>query len=291
MASNFVIIGLPASGKTTFLAALWHLVEAGEESSRLALDTYEGDLTYLNLISEAWRTFQKVPRTSQTGDVNVTIHLVNSKSGEKGAAFFPDLAGETFDTQVESRRCRPEFVDSVSKEDGILFFISADVKGDSISIAELNSLMPEDSAEEGTSVELKEEKRSRVEVGEWEPKTLPTQVRVVQILSDLLRPPFERRSRRLAVIISAWDLTEGSGLDPQSWLDRQMPLVSQFLQTNKDLYKHQIYGVSAQGVSLENKVAVNQAANLTSSRRIRVVGPNENGHDLTAPLVWLMSRE
>jgi hypothetical protein len=287
MGTNFVIMGLPASGKTTFLAALWHLVEAGEESSRLKLDRYEGDLSYLNLIAEAWRTFKKVPRTSQVGDIDVTIHLVDQETGVKGTAFFPDLAGETFDIQVESRRCRPEFVEAVAKDDGILFFITANVKGESMSVVEFNSLMPKGDLEQidadaGTS--------SPAALVEWAPKMVPTQVRVVQILSDLLRPPFEPRKRRLAIIISAWDLTDGLNLDPGDWLETHMPLVSQFLRANAASYIHRVYGVSAQGVSLENRKAVDQAAQLVSSRRIRVVGPIEDGHDLTAPLVWLMSK-
>jgi hypothetical protein len=290
MGGNFVIMGLPESGKTTFLAALWHLVEAGETSSRLRLDRYQGDVSYLNLISEAWRNFKKVPRTSQVGgDVDVTIPLVDTETGVKGAAYFPDLAGETFDIQVELRRCRPEFIDAVAKDDGILFFISANVKGESMSVVELNALMPkDDKVPEG---EIDEKSPSTVKV-EWAPKMVPAQVRVVQILSVLLRPPFEPRKRRIAFIISAWDLTDGSGLVPIAWLNENMPLVSQFLQTNKASYTHRVYGVSAQGVDLKNQAAVDQVAQMAlTSRRIRVVGPNDEGHDLTAPLVWLMSKE
>ena len=292
MSANFVIMGLPASGKTTFLAALWHLVEAGEEVSRLKLDRYDGDLTYLNLIAQSWRTFQKVPRTSQVGDVSVTIHLVDSETGTKGAAVFPDLAGETFDAQVESRRCRPEFIDTVTQDSGILFFISADVRGESMTVVELNSLMPkEPSGNVGPEPidEAKKDQTPSTAIAEWSPKMVPAQVKVVQILSDLIRPPFEMRERRIAFIVSAWDLTDGMGQDPRTWLNRQMPLVSQFLQTNANIFTHRVYGVSAQGVSLENRVAVDKVAQLVSSRRIRVVDGDNDGHDLTAPLVWLMS--
>lgn len=42
MNANHTIIGMPNSGKTTFLAALWHLVTSGEVKSSLALDHLEG---------------------------------------------------------------------------------------------------------------------------------------------------------------------------------------------------------------------------------------------------------
>lgn len=286
MNSNFIIMGLPASGKTTFLAALWHLVESNEADSRLQLDGYRGDLSYLNLIAESWRSFQPVPRTSQVGDKNVTIQLRNLKTGVSGNAFFPDLAGETFDRQVEERRCRPEFIENFDSENGILFFINADVREDDLSITELNARMPIDIADVDPAIG--NDTTSGL-LREWEPKFLPAQVKIVQLLSDLTRPPFTPRKRRLAILISAWDLTRSMALVPSEWLSVHMPLVEQFLRTNEDLFKHQVYGVSAQGVCLDDDLAVDEAAKLTPSRRIQIVSPEGEGHDLTEPLVWLMS--
>ncbi|MGJ0579826.1 TRAFAC clade GTPase domain-containing protein [Xenorhabdus bovienii] len=295
MNSNFVIMGLPASGKTTFLAALWHLVGADETECRLKLDGYRGDLQYLNLIAGAWRTFQPVPRTSQVGDMNVTIKLCNRETNQSSTVIFPDLAGETFDRQVEERRCRSEFVEGFINEDGILFFINADVKEDTLSVNELNSRMPDEDTSEVTGVEAKSTESAGVVtpavLREWEPKLLPAQVKIVQLLSDLVRPPFAPRSRRLAILISAWDLTQDMCLTPRQWLAANMPFVDQFLRANDNFFKHQVYGVSAQGVNLKDDTAVDEIAKLTPSRRIQIVGPGGEGHDLTEPLVWLMSAD
>ncbi|HEI9851337.1 TPA: hypothetical protein SLN67_004418 [Serratia marcescens] len=276
-------MGLPASGKTTFLAALWHLIEANETECCLRLDSYQGDLdfSYLNLIAESWRTFQPVPRTSQIGDRNITIRLRNSETNVCGSAFFPDLAGETFDRQIEERRCRSEFVEDVVDEDGILFFINADVREDFLSITELNARIPDDLGS-AASPPLRRE---------WEPRLLPAQVKVVQLLSDLIRPPFIPRNRRLAVLISAWDLTQGMEITPHQWLSINMPFVEQFLRANGKYFEYHVYGVSAQGVNLGDDSAVDEVAKLTPSRRIQIVGPSGEGHDLTEPLVWLMSAD
>ncbi|WP_258090112.1 TRAFAC clade GTPase domain-containing protein [Serratia liquefaciens] len=295
MNSNFVIMGLPASGKTTFLAALWHLVGADETTCRLKLDGYRGDLQYLNLIAGAWRTFEPVPRTSQIGDMNVTIQLCNRETNQSSAVVFPDLAGETFDRQVEERRCRSEFVDGFIDEDGILFFITADVKEDTLSINELNSRIPSEDTLEVPREEAKSTETIKAvapgALREWEPKVLPAQVKIVQLLSDLVRPPFAPRSRRLAILISAWDLTRDMCLTPRQWLAANMPLVDQFLKSNGNFFKHQVYGVSAQGVNLNDDTAVDEIAKLAPSRRIQIVGPEGEGHDLTEPLVWLMSAD
>lgn len=292
MNASFVIMGLPASGKTTFLAALWHLVESGETECRLVMDHYRGDFTYLNSIADAWRNFKKVPRTSQIGDTDVTIYLHDRVTGARGTALFPDLAGEVFDLQVEERRCRPEFVVQADAEDGILFFVNADVKEDGLSIIDLNARLPQ---EAGVAVLAGEPPQAAGDVNapvvapEWEPKFLPAQVRIVQLLSDLLRPPFTYRARKLALLISAWDLVRDQGHTPEQWMARTMPLVDQFLRTNGMSFTHKVYGVSAQGVRLDDDVAVDGATKITPSRRVQIVGRDGEGHDLTAPLVWLMS--
>ncbi|MFD2675970.1 TRAFAC clade GTPase domain-containing protein [Camelimonas lactis] len=288
MEANFIIIGLPASGKTTFLAALWHLVESGEAESRLQLDSYEGDLAYLNKIAEAWRNFQKVPRTSQVGDANVSIRLADRVTGGKATVFFPDLAGETFDAQVETRQCRPEFVHGVAKGVGILLFVSADVTGHHLSVVELNGLLPKQEEGVSTGTDQNEQPFPR---SEWEPKFVPAQVRIVQLLSDLLRPPFEARRRNVVIMISAWDLVKNTGLAPKEWLAANMPLLYQFLRSNCAWFNHEIYGVSAQGLDLNDSSAIHSATSTDASRRILIVGPGSEGHDLTSPLAWLMSVE
>jgi hypothetical protein len=326
MNPNFVIMGLPASGKTTFLAALWHIIEAEETNCQLQLDSYEGDLKYLNAIARAWRSFEKVPRTSQVGDVDVTICLVDAITGAKGRAFFPDLAGETFDAQVESRRCRPGFLRNVETDDGILLFVTVNAKQDSLSIVELNSMLPpgieaeleadgdrnqaqravqvvSDNAAVSAQARLVSEERqsggaANVVEGaavaaprfpEWEPKMVPAQVRLVQLLSDLLRPPFAPKRRRVALLLSAWDVLKGTTITPEGWLSANMPLLDQFLRTNGDSFDMAIYGVSAQGVDLDDKDAVSEATKLLPSRRISIIGSGAAVHDITAPLVWLMS--
>lgn len=288
MNANFTIMGLPASGKTTFLAALWHLVEANEAECRLKLDGCSGDFTYLNMIAEAWRSFSPVPRTSQIGDKDVTIQLIDTETNMSGQAFFPDLAGETFDRQVEERVCKPEFIEALSQNRGILFFINADVREDSLSINELNARIP---AEVSGTIVASNAKPSMEtsELREWAPRDLPAQVKIVQLLSDLIRPPFEPIKRRIAVMVSAWDLVRDMELTPPEWLAVHMPLVAQFLKANQAYFEYQIYGISAQGVRLEDEQAINEIAQRSPSHRIQIVGEVSEGHDLTEPLVWLMS--
>ena len=122
----------------------------------------------------------------------------------------PDVAGEVFDRQVMERRCRSEFVKVVSADDGILFFISANVVAGNLSVVELNQRLGVGNSEEveteaqGAQGEVKQAAYDR----EWKHEDIPRQVRMVPVLSDLLRHPFEQRCRRIAILISAWDLQE-----------------------------------------------------------------------------------
>lgn len=66
---SIVIIGLPSSGKTTFLAALWHVVTAQAEApTRLRFHTLrDGDATHLNQIAARWRDAVVQDRTAVGG--------------------------------------------------------------------------------------------------------------------------------------------------------------------------------------------------------------------------------
>ncbi len=58
---SVVIIGLPSSGKTTFLAALWHLITERDIETRLRFgDLRAGNATHLNVIAARWRDATRI---------------------------------------------------------------------------------------------------------------------------------------------------------------------------------------------------------------------------------------
>jgi hypothetical protein len=269
------IVGLPSSGKTTFLAALWHLIDAGEVNTRLVLDRLVGDHTYLNKITEAWRRCEEVPRTSRASETKLTIYVHEPSSELKIALGFPDLSGESFEEQFAARTCSPDYVDGFSGAGGILLFVSADRHTDLMTLADLGPAIAGDERPEEQPV-----------VREWAPSVVPQQVQLVELLQFLQRPPFARRCRRLAVIVSAWDVVLEPKPTPDEWLAREMPLLHQFLMNNPDSFWARVYGVSAQGgdVKGEKRVAL---ARRTPSERIQCHGRNVDPHDLTAPVLWI----
>lgn len=270
------ILGLPRSGKTTFLAALWHLIDAGEVDSKLVLDKLVGDHKYLNGIVEAWRRCEEVPRTPRAGEMNVSMQVHEPMTGRRIVLQFPDLSGESFEDQFASRTCRPEYVEGFTRDGGILLFVNADRPLDGITLLDLQPAIVGDVDSQSTAA-----------AREWTPELAPEQVRLVEVLQFLQRPPFIHRQRRLAVCVSAWDVIADPRPSPDEWLAREMPLLGQFLRNNPESFSVRVYGISAQGGDVRGIEKRSELALQTPSQRIQCVGHHADPHDLTAPLVWL----
>jgi hypothetical protein len=268
------ILGLPRSGKTTYLAALWHQIDAGEVSTKLVLDKLVGDHEYLNSIVEAWRRCAEVPRTPREAETNVTIHVSEPATSRPIVLRFPDLSGESFEDQFLARSCKPEYVSSYSADGGILLFVNADRAQDGLTVLDLGPTLVEGTSEPAETT-----------LKDWSADLVPEQVRLVELLQFLQQPPFLRRQRRLAVGVSAWDVVDQQ-ISPESWLAREMPLLSQFLANNSQSFDVRVYGISAQGGDVTGDKRL-ELARKVPSKRVICVGPEVEPHDLTAPIVWL----
>ena len=271
------IIGLPRSGKTTFLAALWHLIEADEVDTHLVLDKLEGDSRYLNSISSAWRECKPVTRTSQGGEVGVKIHAKFSSTEQRIILGFPDLSGESFERQFATRQVRPEYVDGFSQDGGVIVFVSANRSVDGLTIADLGcEILQESPADIG----------SPDPIVTWKHEMVPQQVQLVDILQMLQRGPFNLQRRKLALVVSAWDVISDSTLSPAEWLAREMPFLNQFLTHNPNSFEFKVWGVSAQGGDISGGLRT-KLLSLTPSQRLRCVGDSGENHDITTPIFWL----
>jgi Double-GTPase 1 len=282
--TSIVIIGLPASGKTTFLAALWHLVTAREIPTVLTFASLgRGDNSHLNAIAARWREARIQERTAIGGNRLVKINLRNAH-GVTVSVTFPDTAGEAYARMWEERECDRQILESV-KSTGVMAFVHADtirqprwVVDDATVLQAMGIPVPD-----GGEVS-------------WHPRLSPTQVQVVELLQLLQEPPLSTGARKLALMLSAWDKVIDEGLKPVDFLHTKLPLLSQYLRQNTTRWDSRVYGLSAQGGDYDSTEGTsppeNQANALRDlvrpSDRIRVFGVGPETHDLTEPLVWLM---
>lgn len=275
------IIGMPGSGKTTYLAALWHLLTSNEVNSKFILNRLVGERSYLDKITEFWQKCEEVPRTSLAAETSISIEVKEYHSGKTAILNFPEFSGESFELQLASRKCKKDYVEGFDGGGGILLFVTADKVTDGMSIRDV---APVNSSEE--IIEAPEDHK------EWDHKMVPVQVNLVELLQFLQNKPFKILNRRLSIIISAWDVVEAqsSQLSPSIWLEREFPLLFQFLVNNQDYFDFRIFGISAQGGDVTNDLRYELAVKIPS-KRITCIGEDTELHDLTSPIDWLMSKE
>jgi hypothetical protein len=117
---------------------------------------------------------------------------------------------------------------------------------------------------------------------------IPEEAKLVELLQAMNRHPMKAKARRLAVVISAWDVVRvEESEDPPVWLERHRPMLSQYLLHNSDTWDVRVYGVSAQGGEIPREQADLRKIQ-TPGERIKILGPDASGHDLTMIVHWLM---
>ena len=271
---RYLVFGFQSSGKTTFAAALWHLLDSRETETALSKGKHVGDYRYLEEIAQAWCEGWQVERTKAEQVESIRINLLHPGTGSELVLEFTDLSGEKFEKAFATRLCVPTLVNLVKEASGILLFVTADRLIDDVTILEA---FPEEEEEAVPEDAPGEE--------------IPLQVQIVDLLQALRLPPFAKRPVRIAVIVSAWDLTTESSA--QNWLAQKMPLLDQYLKHGIGPAEARVYGVSAQGGQISKKGQApgpdrdRLLALDRPSERIKIVGPDVRDHDLTGPLLWL----
>lgn len=275
--ANLLFIGLPGSGKTTFLAALWHVLSDGSGATSLKLTKLSGDRAYLNQITKEWRECSQVLRTNLQAEHVVVLHL----EGEGFGAFdlsIPDLAGEAFKQQLSDRRMSRRHDAFVQEATGVMLFLHPDVqKGTQLTVARrLEAELPGAHGEAvGASVD-----------NTWSPELLPTQAKLVELLQFLLERT--QRKLRVAIVVSAWDLVDKFGA-PHEFVARELPLLQQFLEVNDDLFEYSVFGVSAQGGDITVAAEKQTLLELEDAlKRIKIRQEQQTTQDITKPIAWLL---
>lgn len=292
--SRLLLVGLRGSGKTSYLAALWHLVEAGEIPTSLINSELQPDREHLNQIRAKWLTFQEVGRTSLRSQEMVSLLLRDAGTGANIDITVPDLSGELFRLQWANRRVTRSYGDFAAEACGVLLLVHPSAIAKSLRI----SLSPtgESTRSKGTEASL-EARSSQADVAQnakepkdWSSDLVPTQVQLVELLQFITYLRLTTQPFRVALVVSAWDLVPGPIL-PISWAESHLPLLSQFLVANADAVPFRVYGISALGGDLSKDLERLQNESVPS-HRIKVVESSLDPHgDLTAPIQFLLGRD
>src|SRR5690242_10210428 len=120
---SLIAMGLPEAGKTTFLAALWHVTESEEVPGSLRLERISENAKHLNSIKNDWLSFKRVGRTVPGQEQSTTLWL-REQSGAIGEVVFPDLSGESYRGAWKERHWTREYDRLISDADSVLLFLN-----------------------------------------------------------------------------------------------------------------------------------------------------------------------
>jgi hypothetical protein len=291
--SGAMMIGLVGAGKTTFLAALYHVVESGSVPGSLILEKMPPLREHLERIRNDWLTL--IPQTRTTAHV-LDQNILEMRGAESAIVpfYFPDLAGEKLTALVEERICSPELAALMSEVDRLLLFIHPDGVVESPTIDDVVALVRalEEDGNKATVQNVPGDAAESEGVAHaipWESEMLSTQVKLVDLLQIVM--DLSSGLKKIAVVVSAWDRVQHLGEEkPQEWLAARLPMLSQYLTSISPEIPVRVFGVSAVGGDLErDREALRKIVSPVD--RICVVGveQQEDRRDITLPVKWLAS--
>ena len=225
-ANDVLLLGLSKTGKSTFVAALYGSIKSRTTQCTLALDTLDDEREYLENLSRLWTNATEIARTSPT--VQVRLNLLDKRNDPPSSVVLniPDMSGETFREQFESRQWTLEFETTYAGAERVLLFVHAERMQEPATLSDLQHARMglENTVSDNSSMTHTEK------VQEWHIKNCRTQVKIVDLLQFLARARPLAKPRRLALIVSAWDLLKGiPPVSPRSWLTMTMGLLDQYI--------------------------------------------------------------
>lgn len=274
-----VLIGLPETGKTTFLAALWHVLCSDDVDAHLTLQRFHDDHEYLNAIRERWVNAEIQVRTVPSAEAQVSMILSGENLEDEIEVCIPDLSGESYESAWGDRKINRERSEALGRAEGILLFVNPDRVAKEVLISETATVVDELGDDDDTD-------EDGPELTEWDAHKAPTQIQLVDLLQCVLRLN-ENRPLRVGVIVSAWDRIDGE-ITPADWVKRELPLLWQFLCCNDDSLQAGYFGVSAQGGHLPDDADKLRKLDSPTERINLACEDGTTTNDITTPLRWLM---
>jgi hypothetical protein len=281
---RILIGGYPSTGKTTYIAALWNYVKAHGENKSLELNSVAGaEHEYLNGIGNDWLEY-KCPTRNLLGTNFEKVVMNLKKLGSTAPILLeiPDMDGEKFKAQFELREWPQDYDLLIDEIVGGIFFVSPVNKNNRPQFVE-DAIALEEAAGGQAAVVAQ-----NANLATWNVEFVCNQVKVVETFQFLEHHKLNSLPFKISIVVSAWDkIHNGSTITPSGWIKRHMPLVYQYLETNKDIFTVEYFGVSAQGGDYERNDELEKLMEKNPIDRIVVKTGNEKGNNIAKPILWI----
>jgi hypothetical protein len=282
---NIVMLGLQATGKTTYAVGVYAGMTNGMYSG-LRLVQVTDSVATLNAGLERLSRRLAVIRTD-TEEAETIGLQVQTADDETHDLRVPDRSGEALRGTLHGRSWDSALLDELREAEGLLLFLRPRRVKPGEPVVEVAALAPPADADDGEGSDE----------SPWAPSMMPTDASMVDALQEFCEAS-GRESIPVAIVISAWDEVEG--LTPARWLDTRVPLLAQYLQVNSDRFSPAVFGVSVQGDTFSESNDEDQAEpgeDLIADdepdpwERASCVDAEGGSVELVAPLVWIIGTD
>lgn len=265
-----IIVGLPDSGKSTYIGAFWAIEKDADTGHKLMCSKYPDDTTYLDSLKKDWHNQRIVNRSSQIEKKDIVLELTDSLQNRTISVCIPDFKGERF-ASILQNNINDEVDEWLSKSDSVLFFIK---------YAEKEILQEELGTDAGTYSNSAPTALRLSDMTDWS-KNIMLLKYIIENYPNI---------RKYSICISAWDkVDEEKYPSVESWLKAKSPFMYNFLKHN--VHEYNLYGVSAQGLDYEDYPAGEDPESIqikTENHQRAFVYDKEKSFDITKPLYSLI---
>ena len=228
-----MIAGLPSSGKSTYIGALWYCLRHLAKNADLKLvadnNNLPEDISVLNKLSDAYKDMRAINRTNSNENERVQLNLRVVSTGETIQVEVPDFLGETFRNLIELNQSDllTEWLDNT---DSLVYFIS------DVSVGEF---------EDDFGTEDDDKKSPATDIPPFKTTDISPAAMNIMVLKFLMS---KKKFNRVVIVLSQWDKQTKNGRtpkNPQEYLEEESPALYNYIEHN--INNAQIIGLSAQG--------------------------------------------
>lgn len=263
MAYKYLIAGLPASGKTTYVAALWTLIKNYNLDCAFSCVELPDDSSYLDEIASSWLQLEDIQRTARR-DVDSLSFKISKNESDVGELVVPDFMGEMFRDEL-SGNPHPELQTWFRDCAGMMVLLR---------LERVEYFQEEFNSNCQINSEIKE-------------KTFGLES-MSQLGQCLLLLQYLRENigdKPISICISACDLIDFEKRDIETWLQKKFPLLLNYIKSHFSQYN--LFGLCAQGGKYDNDTK-GTLIKATRNHQRAYVYTNKKQYDITLPLSSLM---
>lgn len=274
MSQSILIIGKPSTSKSSFLGQLYTLIES--EQGQVRLWKTPDDLSAVQSIARNHADGKEAEATPPTANHELVLPLqIDQRVIE---LHYPDYGGEQIEQMLQNRSITEPWLTLIKQADDWLLFIRP-----------LLLYTPFDLTTKPASEANPEKPVARTTKHRFSDQT--ELIELLQMFLDIRQQSIRELVQlpRLSVVITCWDELSLGSEKPLPYLQKKMPLLAQYIDTNWATDAWQCVGLSAQGFSLKDPDNQEKYRNDGPEKYPYVV--NASGvevHDLTNLLTFPM---